>query len=298
MEIRQLRYFTRIVELGGFTSAARSLNVAQPALSQQIANLETELGQRLLERIPTGAVPTAAGRALFGHAQSIMRQMEQAQLEVTEHGDLPRGRAAIGLPMSTAAGVALPLLRRVRSEYPGAVLQLVEGANNLLLELLSTQRIEAAVLYGTNFGEGLRPIATFKESLLLIEAGDSPTSPVLMAEALSRDLILPPPEAPLRILVEGAAHKSGNALQVVAEMHSVATIKAAVSADLAATLLSANTVSAEVQRGELVARKIISPPLTRVFSIVVPTRSPMATPARKLVEFLMAELENICEKLD
>ena len=298
MELRQLRYFTRIVEMGGFTSAARALNVAQPAISQQIANLESELGQRLLDRIPTGAVPTAAGRTLFGHAQSIMRQMEQARLEVTEFGELPRGRAVIGLPMSTAAGLALPLLRYMRAEYPGIVLQLIEGANNFLLELLSTQRIEDAVLYGTGFGEGLHRMATFKEPLLLIEAGNVPDTPVSMVDALSRDLILPPPEAPLRNLVESAARRSGNSLQVVAEMHSVATIKSAVSTGLAATLLSECTVSAEVQRGELVARNIKSPPLTRVFSIVVPARSPMAIPARKVVEFLMAELEVLCERLE
>lgn len=298
MEIRQLRYFARIVEMGGFTSAARSLNVAQPALSQQIANLEAELGQRLLERLPTGAVPTAPGEALFGHAQSIMRQIEQARLEIAEFGDMPRGRAVIGLPMSTAAELALPLMRLLRSEYPGIVLQLMEGPNNLLLEMLSTQRIEAAVLYGANFGEGLRPIATFKEPLYLIESGHMPKTPIVLAEALTRGLILPPPEAPLRILVESAAQNSGSTLQIVSEMHSVGTIKSAVAAGLASTLLSAGTVSAEIDRGELVARSIISPPLTRTFSIVVPARSTMATPAQKVIELLIAELEDICEKIE
>jgi len=61
MELRQLRYFVRVVELGSMSRAALELDLVQSALSQQISRLEGELATRLLQRSPQGVVPTAAG---------------------------------------------------------------------------------------------------------------------------------------------------------------------------------------------------------------------------------------------
>lgn len=65
MELRQLRYFVKVVELGGMGRAARDLGVVTSALSQQISRLESELSTRLLQRTRSGAVPTDAGVAFW-----------------------------------------------------------------------------------------------------------------------------------------------------------------------------------------------------------------------------------------
>ena len=77
MELRQLKYFVRIVELGSFSQAAKDLYVAQPALSAQINNLESDLGVRLLSRSVRGVTPTEAGQSLYVHAQAVLRQIER-----------------------------------------------------------------------------------------------------------------------------------------------------------------------------------------------------------------------------
>jgi DNA-binding transcriptional LysR family regulator len=77
MQLRHLRYFVRIVEAGSFSRAAATIHVAQPALSQQIAELEEELGVSLLHRSTRGVRPTAAGETLFREAAAILQQMEQ-----------------------------------------------------------------------------------------------------------------------------------------------------------------------------------------------------------------------------
>lgn len=69
MELRQLRYFIRIVELGSMSRAAIELDMVQSALSQQISRLEGELGTRLLKRNPRGVEPTEAGTAFFREAK-------------------------------------------------------------------------------------------------------------------------------------------------------------------------------------------------------------------------------------
>ena len=79
MELRQLLYFVRVVELGSMSRAAIDLELVQSTLSQQISRLEGELATRLLQRSPKGVVPTEAGLAFFREAQLALRHAEQAQ---------------------------------------------------------------------------------------------------------------------------------------------------------------------------------------------------------------------------
>src|SRR5947207_2372911 len=72
MELRHLRYFVGVAEEHGFARAARRLNVAQPALSKQIHDLETELGVALFERLPRGVRLTRAGEAFFIEARNTL----------------------------------------------------------------------------------------------------------------------------------------------------------------------------------------------------------------------------------
>jgi LysR family transcriptional regulator, nitrogen assimilation regulatory protein len=77
VQLRHLRYFVRIVEAGSFSRAATLVHIAQPALSQQIAELELELGVPLLIRGPRGTHPTPAGDILYHEAVSILGRMDQ-----------------------------------------------------------------------------------------------------------------------------------------------------------------------------------------------------------------------------
>ncbi len=77
MDLRQLRYFAQIVESGSLSKASRCLFVAQPALSQQIAKLEDEVGKPLLQRSTRGVTPTDNGLALYHHARFVLRQLDR-----------------------------------------------------------------------------------------------------------------------------------------------------------------------------------------------------------------------------
>lgn len=86
MNLRRLKYFVKIVDIGSLTQAAEVLHIAQPALSQQVATLENELDQQLLIRTKRGVTPTEAGKILYAHARTILRQCEQAQTAVINAG--------------------------------------------------------------------------------------------------------------------------------------------------------------------------------------------------------------------
>jgi DNA-binding transcriptional LysR family regulator len=87
MELRQLRYFLGVAEERHFTRAARKLGLAQPPLSQQIRQLETEVGTALFARGPRGAALTAAGEAFFPHAEAAVREADRARDAARFTGD-------------------------------------------------------------------------------------------------------------------------------------------------------------------------------------------------------------------
>src|SRR5882672_8321640 len=112
MNLRRLKYFVKIVDIGSLTQAADVLHIAQPALSQQLATLEGEVRQQLLLRTKRGVTPTEAGKVLYRHAQLILRQCEQARVDMDAAGRGVSGAVSVGLaPGTAAASLSLPLLR-------------------------------------------------------------------------------------------------------------------------------------------------------------------------------------------
>ena len=107
MELRQLRYFVRVVEQGSMSRAALDLDVVQPALSQQITRLESELATRLLQRTPRGVTPTEAGLAFFREAQLALRHADQAARAAAQAR--LTGSVSVGLSPTTASGRGVPL---------------------------------------------------------------------------------------------------------------------------------------------------------------------------------------------
>ena len=139
----------KIVDIGSLTQAADVLHIAQPALSQQLATLEGEVRQQLLVRTKRGVTPTEAGKVLYRHAQLILRQCEQARVDMEAAGRGPFRRGG-GRPGARhrRGGLALPLLRTVRARHPGILLYLNETYGSTLSELIMNGRMDLAVLYG------------------------------------------------------------------------------------------------------------------------------------------------------
>src|SRR5258706_4925834 len=149
VNLRRLKYFVKIVDIGSLTQAADVLQIAQPALSQQLATLEGEVRQQLLLRTKRGVTPTEAGKVLYRHAQLILRQCEQAQVDMVAAGRGLSGAVSVGLaPGTAAASLALPLLRTIRTRHPGVLLYLNETYGSTLSELVMNGRMDLAVLYG------------------------------------------------------------------------------------------------------------------------------------------------------
>ena len=103
MDLRQLRYFTQIVESGSLSRASRQLYIAQPALSQQLSKLEAEVGKPLLTRSPKGVAPTENGLALYHHARFMLRQLDQALSIARKDSGAVQGILAASVDASMAS---------------------------------------------------------------------------------------------------------------------------------------------------------------------------------------------------
>ncbi|SFB28713.1 LysR substrate binding domain-containing protein [Collimonas sp. OK607] len=142
MELRQLRYFIRVVELGSMGRAAVDLGVVTSALSQQISRLEGELSTRLLQRTTTGVVPTDAGLAFWHQAQLALRHVDEAA-RAAQHARMS-GHVSVGFAPSTASVLALTFMSGLRARYPDIRLHLVESLSGNLATMLNARQLDLA----------------------------------------------------------------------------------------------------------------------------------------------------------
>lgn len=244
MELRQLRYFVRIVELGSMSRAAADLDMVQSALSQQITRLEGELSTRLLHRTPRGVAPTEAGVAFFREAQLTLRHAEQA-MRVAQQARLS-GTVSVGLAPTTSAVLGLPLMQAMRERYPDVRLHMVESMSGHLTAMLNARQLDLAVLFDTRLHQtrqagggrrwGVMPL--LEEDLFLVRRAVSPRLPaeIAIADLADEPLILPTGPHGLRSTLDTAFAGAGIAPRVVLEVDSLAMVMAAVDAGLGATL--------------------------------------------------------------
>ena len=238
MELRQLRYFVRVVERGSMSRAAVELEVVQSALSQQIARLEGELATRLLQRSSKGVVPTEAGLAFFQQAQLALRHADEA-VRAAQHSRLS-GSVSVGLAPTTASVLGLPLMLAVRERYPDVRLHMVESLSGHLSAMLNARQLDLAVLFDTDPGRRWSVTPLLEERLFLIRARGSAPSPLpgklRLADLKDLPLILPSGSHGLRSTLD-AAFSSGNLRRVLpVEIDSLAMLMDAVRAGLGSTI--------------------------------------------------------------
>lgn len=146
MELRHLRYFVALAEELHFGKAAEKLHIAQPPLSQQIRQLEKELGFELFHRTKRNVQLTEAGQVFLGEVQQILKQLQQA-IETgrqTNRGEI--GQLVVGF-VSTAAYNILPIiLKKFRSHVPGVSLELHELTTDQQLEWLREGRMDVGFI--------------------------------------------------------------------------------------------------------------------------------------------------------
>jgi LysR family tcuABC transcriptional regulator len=238
MELRQLRYFVRVVELGSISRAALDLQLVQSALSQQISRLENELSTRLLQRTSKGAAPTEAGLAFFREAQLALRHVDQAARAAREAR--LSGTVSVGLAPTTASVLGVPLIRAMRERHPHVRLHMVESLSGHLSAMLNARQLDLAVLFDTHPARRWSVTPLLEEKLFLVgsrQGAPAGTGAKLrIAQLKGVPLILPSGPHGLRSTIDAAFARARLQPTVVAEIDSLAMLMDAVDAGLGFTL--------------------------------------------------------------
>lgn len=260
MELRQLRYFVRVVEAGSIGRAAMSIGMVTSALSQQISRLEGELSTRLLQRSASGVVPTDAGLAFFRQAQLALRHADDA-VQAAQQARLA-GHVSVGLPSTTAAVLGAPFLKAMNERYPDIRLHLVEALSGHLTDMLNGRLLDLAIVFHAESARRWSVMPLLDEPLFLFARPDMPGVPAMPAGGTTRleaiadlPLVLPSGRHGLRALVNNAVLQLGRTPRVVAEVDGLSLLMDVVLQGAAATI-QPSSATARIAPGQLQMARI------------------------------------------
>ncbi len=238
MELRQLRYFVRVVEVGSIGRTARELGVVPSALSQQISGLEKELSTRLLQRTTTGVTPTPAGLAFFRQAQMSLRYADSAMIAARQ--SRMTGVVSVGFASTTASLLARPLVAAVYERYPDVRLRLVEGLSGYLTHMLNARQLDLAILFQSDGTPQWSMIPILNERLfLLAQRGmlDVPDGQAVTPAQFSHlPMAVTSKAHGLRTLVDAAFERAKVELNIAIEIDGLSTLMDIVQAHPIATI--------------------------------------------------------------
>lgn len=275
LNIRQLRYFVKVVEAGSITGAAERLYIAQPALSLSIRQLEETVGVPLLLRHSRGVDATPAGELLYSRTRTLFSYMEQMRTDVSRFGRQPRQLLTLGMPSSLVMLVGTEAIVAGRERLPNISICLREDPSFILVDAVENKEIDVAFAYSVDERPGIRLTPVAHEELLFVTRADqAPDGDVVTLErALDRDIATGGKRDAGRCIVERAAGERGLSCEIMYEMQSIAGIREIMLRGLAASFLPYGSVAREVASGKLAIRRIDDPLMTQTMYIVRPARA-------------------------
>lgn len=263
MEIRQLKYFAKIVEVGSVNQAAKALNVAQPAISRQIRRLEDEFGVLLLTRSSHGVSPTRAGEQFNRYARYVLRSVDRLSEKMSEISGQQSGLVRLGIPPSVGMMFMDKLLSNLKQNHPRVNLLLTEGSSYDLERLLDRGDLDLAVLTDTETGNSTRLRTIWQEYMYFVRSTKS-SDPALNALAPDIDIadiagvpliLTSRPKTAIRLIREKYIERNIS-FNLEMEVEGVATIKNLVSRGHGYTILPFPTVAIELSSGLFKAHRI------------------------------------------
>lgn len=239
LELRQVRVFIRVVELGSIRRAAAELGVSASLLGADLERLESRLSAQLFRRTSNGGLlPTDAGFAFLRHAQLTLRHAVEA-VEAARQKRLV-GHVTVGLPPSIASVLGVPLLITMRERHPQLRLRVVESLSGHLAAMLDARQVDLALVAR---GRATRPWSVrplIDERIYLLGRADMPGFPVAesvsLAELGDLPLVMPSGSHALRSMLDIVFERAGVEPHIALEIDGLALLMGAVRAGLGATL--------------------------------------------------------------
>jgi DNA-binding transcriptional LysR family regulator len=269
LNLDQLRTLIEVIEHGSFTEAAKHLHLSQPAISQQIRELEIRCGMPLVERVGKRAVATSAGHELISRGRRIMADAEHALAAVRHHKAGTAGRVHVGTGPTALVYLLPPVLRAMREEYPDIEIIVTTGTTHSISDALLRNEIDL----------GLTALPVEPKELVAVPVRTDPMVAILpsterdIPEAVTpayvaeRRLILEYQRVPHQQLSRAWLRAGGIEPRPAMEFDGIEAIKSAVAAELGIAIVPGPAMSHGPPVNNIVARPL-EPPLKRTLGLV------------------------------
>ena len=259
MELRNLKTFLRVAELGSFTRAANEIGYAQSTITAQIQQLENEIGEPLFERIGRRTMLTYTGRRLVTYANEIMRVSEQIRMLGVRSKEV-EGSIRVGILESLFVSVLLPLLPEYTTMYPRVTLEVRTSTTEQLFEMLGRNEIDLIyVLKKRIVVEDFVCLHAKPVNVIFVTSPDNPLvqrRSVSLPELLKQPIIMTERIGQCRLALEECAAQLGEAVTPYMQMDNTRVIVELLKNGLGVSFLPEYLVSNELKRGELATIRV------------------------------------------
>ncbi len=297
MTLRQLEIFVSIVETGSFTRAAEKLRVAQPSISQQIQQLENELGEQLLFRMRNRKMfVTEAGKVVKKHADHILRQSQILRMEVASITQEPTGEVYIGIGGHQLTSMVAPALSQFHKKFPKIRVDIENATSPKIIDLLKSNNLDLGIVTLPIGDKELRTQVLFSEEMVVVVRKGSPLGNkrhILSADIGKLPLVLYDRNTRTRARVDEFFREAGIAPEVVLELSSVEAMEMMVEAGFGATIIPLSAVRALPYRDTLHPLRIRGRPLMREVGVAMSEFSRLPRVIDELLRFIQERFQAI-----
>jgi DNA-binding transcriptional LysR family regulator len=286
----RLETFLAVARERGFSRAARALHKTQSSISQAVAQLEAELGERLFDRVGRGALLTEAGRLLVPHAEAIFEEMQRARVHIESARALETGELVIGTSDTLACYLLPPVLAAFRTRFPRVELRLDNRPSPATTAAVAERRVHVGVVS--------LPLPPPDDPRVHVEAllpqADRVICPpghpiggrrrITLADLSRHPLLLLDRSTGTRAFLEAAFAQRGLVPSVIMEMSSVEVLKRLVELGFGLSVVPDFAATRETAARTLVARPIADLPAGRSVGLCTPASTPLPRATAAFVE--------------
>lgn len=287
MELRQLTYFAKAAELQNFTAAAAALFITQSTLSQQIKQLEDELGLPLFDRIAKRVRLTEAGKAFLPYALKTLKDAQEGRDILRDVMDLKTGVLSIGVTYGLT-NLLTQAIADFSGQYPQIKLQIAFGTTQELIQQVEEGRLDLLLSFNNNSdNERITTDPLFPSNLSLIAHRGHPIvakKHISLPDLMKLPLILPSTGYSIRHYLDSVLQKHGLSPSPCMEINDIHTLLQLVQSGRWVTVLMSSTIR---HHPELVATAITGADMSRLATITWPKDAYRKKSATSLTNWLI-----------
>ena len=249
MEIRQVRYFVMVAQTGSFSQAAKELFISQSTLSQQIQQLENEVGVKLLERNTRKVTLSEYGQEFLPYAKNLIYDAEACLGSIMDVRNIATGKLVIGVTY-TFSSVMVDLLKEFIRDYPGIRLSIRTALMEELMDMLERNEIDLALSYDPGHKyDNIESTELFRSGICVIARDTHPLAQKvsISLEELSRlKLALPVSGMQARDKFDSVLAEKGIKMNIAVEVNDMQILQKLVRDTELVTVFSRNAIKNSV----------------------------------------------------